>query len=99
MVSDMSIEPRRSVGQENELAFNGTVEWALDSIVKDEVVWVPTEGQLRELLGEHFIALLREDDGSYACVIRLRQESTTFTGATAAESYAEALLATLGEPR
>ena len=33
------------------LAFNGTTEWALDSIEVDEVVWLPLEHQLRELLG------------------------------------------------
>ena len=29
------------------LRFNGTVEWALDSIQQDEVVWLPSEEQLR----------------------------------------------------
>ena len=96
-VSEMVIEARSNILGQRELAFNGTVEWALDSIVKDEVVWVPTEGQLRELLAEEFIALFREDDGRHACVARVEDKPTTFTGATASDAYAAALLALLIE--
>jgi len=96
-ISEMVIEPRRNILGERELAFNGTVEWALDSIVKREVVWVPTEGQLRELLGGRFIALYSEDDGSHACVIRLDETPTTFHGRTAPDAYGKAVLAMLVE--
>ena len=37
------------------LAFNGTTEWALDSIEVDEAVWLPLEHQLRDLLGDAFV--------------------------------------------
>lgn len=94
-ISEMVIEPRSNILGERELAFNGTVEWALDSIVKRDVVWVPTEGQLRELLGGSFIALYSEDDGTHACVIRLGETATTFHGASAPDAYGKALLATL----
>ena len=94
-ISEMVIEPRHNILGERELAFNGTVEWALDSIVKRDVVWVPTEGQLREPLGDDFIALYRDDDGSHACVIRLDETPTTFRGDTAPNAYGKALLATL----
>ena len=93
-ISDMVVEVRDRIG-DRELAFNGTVEWALDSILKDEVVWIPTEGQLRELIGEHFIALYA-DDGDYSCVARIDGVPTTFTAATAADAYGKALLCTLG---
>jgi hypothetical protein len=93
-ISDMVIEVRDRIG-DRELAFNGTVEWALDSILTNEVIWVPTEGQLRELIGEAFIALYRDDD-RYACVVRVDGEPTTFVAPTAADAYGEALLATLG---
>ena len=96
-ISEMVIEPRHNILGERELAFNGTVEWALDSIVKKEVVWVPTEGQLRELIADNFIALYREDDGTHSCVIRLAGTPTTFHGNTAPNAYAKALLATLVE--
>ena len=32
--------------------FNGTTEWALDSVPADDVLWIPWEHQLRALLGE-----------------------------------------------
>lgn len=94
-ISEMVIEERRDILGRKELAFNGTVEWALDSIFENEVVWVPTEGQLRHLLGDRFVALTREDDGSHSCVIRVEEIPTTFTADTAADAYAQALLATL----
>lgn len=36
------------------IRFNGTTEWALDSVQQDEVLWLPREEQLRELLGAAF---------------------------------------------
>ncbi len=92
-ISDMVIEVRDRVG-DRELAFNGTVEWALDSILTDEVIWVPTEGQLRELIGESFIALY-QDEAIYACVARIDGEPRTFAASSAAEAYGQALLAQL----
>ncbi|HEY6740998.1 MAG TPA: pilus assembly protein CpaE, partial [Lapillicoccus sp.] len=35
----------------NVIGFNGTTEWALDSVEQDDVVWLPREEQLRDLLG------------------------------------------------
>jgi hypothetical protein len=93
-ISEMVVEMRRGVGGELELAFNGTVEWALDAIVKTEVVWLPNEGQLRATLGEHFIALYADETG-YGCVARIDGEPSTFTAPTAAEAYGLALLAHL----
>lgn len=43
--------------------FNGTTEWALDSVEQDDVVWLPREGQLREALGPHFRSLEPVGDG------------------------------------
>ena len=95
-ISEMVVEVRRSAGGELELAFNGTVEWAVDAIVKTEVVWLPNEGQLRSLLGEHFIALYAEDN-TYGCVARINGEPATFPAETAADAYGLALLGSLGE--
>ena len=36
----------------NVSGFNGTTEWALDSVEQDDVVWLPREEQLRELLAQ-----------------------------------------------
>jgi hypothetical protein len=57
-VSDMTIEAHRfSTG--TVLGFNGTTEWALDSVALDDALWLPREDQLRELLGGAFRALER----------------------------------------
>ena len=52
------------------LGFNGTTEWALDSIAKAEVVWLPREDQLRELLGRAFVALEARPGGFVVVVDR-----------------------------
>ncbi len=94
-IADMVIEGRDDILGRRELAFNGSVEWALDSIFEHEVVWLPTEGQLRTLLDDQFIALTRDDDDGYACVVRIDEVPTTFVAGTAADAYATGLLATL----
>lgn len=52
------------------LAFNGTTEWALDSIFAHEVVWLPRENQLREALGDRFRALSSTPGGWVVLVER-----------------------------
>ncbi len=94
-ISDMVIEERNDILGRRELAFNGSVEWALDSIVTQAVVWIPTEGQVRELLGDHFIALTKEEGGRHACVARVRGIPTTYVADTAPDAYASALLAVM----
>ena len=56
LVSDMVVELVTQKG-ESRFHFNGTVEWALDSVESSGVVWLPREDQLRDLLGEHFLSL------------------------------------------
>jgi hypothetical protein len=60
-LSDMTIEaheyPTGTV-----LGFNGTTEWALDSVAADDGLWLPREDQLRELLGPVFRGLTRHVD-------------------------------------
>ena len=61
-VSEMTIEPREyPTGR--ILAFNGTTEWALDSVSLDETLWIPREDQLRELLGDRLLSVHRTEDG------------------------------------
>jgi hypothetical protein len=45
------------------------VEWALDSIEQQEVIWLPREEQLRDALGERFLRL-ESVTGGYAVVLR-----------------------------
>ena len=61
-LSDMTIEVyRRPTGV--VLGFNGTTEWALDSVQAADAVWLPAEHQLRALLGGAFRGL-RVRDGA-----------------------------------
>ncbi len=59
VLSDMVIERLDLPDVGAVLAFNGTTEWALDSLEAAEALWLPREDQLRELLGERFVALER----------------------------------------
>ncbi|OMH25475.1 pilus assembly protein CpaE [Tersicoccus phoenicis] len=93
-VSDMTIEaheyPTGTI-----LGFNGTTEWALDSVALHEALWLPAEGQLRELLRDGFRSLAADDDGRFTVRARLQEQDRVFTADTAAEAYGEALLALL----
>jgi hypothetical protein len=61
-ISEMVVEVRRSpVG--SLIAFNGTTEWALDSIEQATAIWLPRESQLREALGDAMLSLARVDEG------------------------------------
>jgi hypothetical protein len=70
-VSEMTIEPRR-YPTGTILAFNGTTEWALDSVALEDALWLPREDQLRELLRGSFRALRRLPD-THVVEIVLRQ--------------------------
>ncbi len=83
------------------VAFHGTAEWALDYILTSEVVWLPTEEQLREALAERLAAAddrgranftLTLDSDGYTCAIEFSDEGLIFDAPTAAEAYGRALL-------
>jgi len=90
VLSDMTIEvhpfPAGPV-----IGFNGTTEWALDSVEQSEVLWVPAEHQLRELLGDAFAGLAPTGDG-YRVTLRIDGATSGFEGLDPAEAYALALL-------
>jgi hypothetical protein len=75
------------------IGFNGTTEWALDSLEHRQVVWMPRESQLRELLGDRFLRL-EAVTGGFAVVIDLDGEHREVDG-DAESAYARALLAVL----
>ena len=56
VLSDMTVEVH-DLPTGPIIGFNGTTEWALDSLEMREVVWLPREAQLREALGESFLRL------------------------------------------
>jgi hypothetical protein len=62
VVSDMVIEVHHAPGGAF-MGFNGTTEWALDSIEQHKVVWLPREDQLRELIGDRLVRLERRGTG------------------------------------
>ncbi len=74
--------------------FNGTTEWALDSIPAEEVLWLPHEHQLRDLLGEAFVALERTRTG-YA--VRLA-DGASYRGVDPEAAYVAAVLALADHP-
>jgi hypothetical protein len=73
------------------IGFNGTTEWALDSLEQSEALWVPAEHQLRELLGDAFAGLAPTGDG-YRVTIRIDGATGGYDGRDPADAYARALL-------
>jgi len=87
ILSDMTVEAHEfSTG--TVLGFNGTTEWALDSVAIDDALWMPHEHQLRELLGGTFRALR----AAYSVEVVIEGQSLVFDAHTAAGAYGRALL-------
>ena len=96
-VSEMTVE-RHDSPTGTILGFNGTTEWALDSVDAEDSLWLPREDQLRELLGPVFRGLTRHDDGrelAYEVATRAVGADTAVLhrASDAEDAYAHALLA------
>ena len=91
LVSDMVVEVL-DLPAGRLLAFNGTTEWALDSILEHEVIWLPRESQLRELLGHRFRRLIATP-GGFVVVVEVDGEEQRHIDIDAENAYARALLA------
>ncbi|MHA6618330.1 hypothetical protein [Pseudonocardia sp. DLS-67] len=78
------------------IRFNGTTEWALDSVPQESVVWLPHEGQLREALGSRFRRLEPIGDGFAVVVDGAGGAQVRHVDVDAERAYARALLALLG---
>ena len=92
-VSELTVEAHEySTG--TVLGFNGTTEWALDSVDVNDALWLPREDQLRDLLRVAFRALTRTDDG-YVVTLDLDGARREFVSVSAPEAYGLALLAVL----
>ena len=94
VVSQLTIEPRDTPAGPL-FQFNGTTEWALDSVEQTAVVWLPHEGQLRAALGTAFLRLEPIGDGWVVTVGRDGREIRE-VDVDAERAYARALLAVLG---
>ena len=80
------------------IGFNGTVEWALDSLDQDDALWLPAEHQLRDLLGAAFLRLERSADGYDVVLLDTSGSASgesTVSGPNPAEAYGRAVLARL----
>ncbi|QTE28703.1 pilus assembly protein CpaE [Pengzhenrongella sicca] len=94
-ISDMMIEahefPTGTV-----LGFNGTTEWALDSVAQDDALWLPREDQLRTMLGGTFRSLAAAQAFYRVTTSSLSGGELTFEADSADEAYGQALLALIG---
>jgi hypothetical protein len=90
VISDMLVDLHR-LPDGPVLGFNGTVEWALDSVQLNQSVWLPREGQLRDLLGGTFRRLERAD-GRYRVVVDVSGRQATFEDEDVEQAYGLALL-------
>jgi hypothetical protein len=85
------------------VTFHGAVEWALDHVLVTEVLWLPSETQLREELqrrlaeaGTSEVHLVSTREGCM-CEFRLEGQQRRFEAPDASEAYAAALLSMLRE--
>ena len=87
VISTMVIESHDVPGG-RIIRFNGTTEWALDSIPAELAVWLPREDQLRELLDGRFVHLEKLGDG-FAVVLA---DGSRHVDTDAERAYARAVL-------
>lgn len=73
------------------LGFNGTTEWALDSISQERALWLPREDQLRMALGDRFRALERSGSGWHVTV-DMGDQVRRIVAEDAEDAYAYAVL-------
>jgi hypothetical protein len=97
VISDMFVNVEMLSGH-LEATFHGSVEWALDHVVIEELVWLPTEEQLREELETQLITpsgegiRLTSTSDTYVCEFPVGDRSLRFEASDASEAYAAALL-------
>jgi hypothetical protein len=92
-LSDMTVEAH-TLMTGTELGFNGTTEWALDSVAIEDALWLPSESQLRVLLGSAFRSLTAVDKGSRVTA-EIDDIRSDFDADLAEDAYARALIALL----
>jgi hypothetical protein len=97
VISDMVIETRRMAFDRQLLAFNGSTEWAMDTLAASDALWLPREDQLRAVLGEAFIGLeyLPGETAGYAVSLLIGDSEQRFVDVDVDSAYARAALALL----
>ncbi len=86
-LSDLTIEAH-AYPSGTVLGFNGTTEWALDSVALEETLWLPHEHQLRERLGSTFVSL----EPSWVVTVLIDGAALRFEADAASDAYARALI-------
>lgn len=89
-ISDMVVEVL-DLPSGRVFAFNGTTEWALDSIEQRHVLWLPDEDQLRTLLGADFVSL-ETTPGGFIVTVEHGGVRTRHVDIEASCAYARAVL-------
>jgi hypothetical protein len=90
-ISDLTVEVQ-TFRDQSLLGFNGTTEWALDSVTLDQALWLPREDQLRELLGDRLEAVRRLEVGWEVTYAVASGYVRTVTDADLECAYARAVL-------
>ncbi len=90
VISDMTVEVQELFDR-SVIGFNGTTEWALDSLEVDDVVWLPREEQLRLLLGRRFCRLEVSSDAA-TVTVRVGGQQLAVDDPDVECAYAKALL-------
>ncbi len=90
VIADLTIDVEKVAGHAT-IMFNGAVEWSLDYIFSQDVVWLPSEEQLRDLIGDRFVSLTRTD-GGFRCDLDLDDMTIGFSAERAPDAYGQALL-------
>ncbi len=89
-ISELTIEVH-SYQDQTILGFNGTTEWALDSVPIDVALWLPREDQLRDLVGDRLVSLSRDEAG-WTVTTEVDGQRRASTRPDPEDAYAEALL-------
>ena len=97
VVSQLTIDVRETPGGPVFL-FNGTTEWALDSVAQADAVWLPHEAQMRTALGPAFRRWSRSATAGSSRSSGTGQEVRE-VDVDAERAYARALLGLLGSLR
>lgn len=80
------------------VSFQGASEWALDSLVTDETVWLPSDEQLFHAIEAAmlergaYVIILRSTIKGYECEITYEDGKRIFEGKQVSTVYADALL-------
>ncbi len=97
VVSDMTVMLEKIHGRP-AMTFHGAVEWALDYLFVTELVWLPTEDQLRTLLEFRLVGqpepamILASTADGYRCDIQFQGNILSFDAFGAGDAYGLALL-------